>query len=145
MTINYVSGNILLSDAHAIVIPVNTMGIAGAGLAKAWATKDPVAAGIYKSLCEKNMLVVGKVTTINGDSVYFLFPTKEHWKNPSRIEWIKCGLIDLCKHAGNVRSLAVPALGCGLGGLSWRDVEPLIQQYMSGLSIPVHIYPPRFL
>lgn len=64
MTIIYTDGDILRDPAEAIVIPVNTMGVPGAGLAKAWAKKDPDAAGIYKALCEKGLVKVGEINII---------------------------------------------------------------------------------
>ena len=146
MTIIYTDGDILTDKAEAIVIPVNTVGVPGAGLAKAWAKKDPVAAGIYKSLCEKGLIKVGEVTIIkHGDNRWIMFPTKEHWKHPSRIEWIKSGLSDLRQNVNELglQSLAVPALGCGLGGLKWEHVKRLMEIYLLPLRIPINIYPPK--
>jgi len=146
MTIIYTDGDILMNPAEAIVIPVNTVGVPGAGLAKAWAKKDPAAAGIYKSLCEKGLIKVGEITVIkHGDNRWIMFPTKEHWKHPSRLEWIKSGLIDLRQNvnAQELQSIAVPALGCGLGGLKWDDVRRLLEIYLLPLRIPIYIYPPK--
>ena len=144
MTIIYTDGDILMDPAEAIVIPVNTVGVPGAGLAKAWAKKDPDAAGVYKALCEKGLVTVGEINiVINGESRWIMFPTKEHWKHPSRLEWIEKGLIDLQPQVTGLESLAVPALWCGLGGLEWNAVRRLLEKYLTPLSASITIYPPQ--
>ena len=144
MTIIYTDGDILMDPAEAIVIPVNTMGVPGAGLAKAWAKKDPEAAGVYQALCEKGLVTIGEINIIiHGDSRWIMFPTKEHWKHPSQLEWIEKGLIDLQPQVMGLESLAVPALGCGLGGLEWETVRRLLEKYLTPLSASITIYPPK--
>lgn len=146
MTIIYTQGDILLDMSQAIVIPVNTMGVPGAGLAKAWAKKDPEAAKLYKALCKLEKINVGEVASIaNEDMCWILFPTKIHWKEPSKIEWIEDGLIHLGQTIKDLqlKSIAIPALGCGLGGLDWDDVKPLMQAYLLQIRIPITIYPPK--
>jgi len=144
MTIIYTDGDILMDPAEAIVIPVNTVGVPGAGLAKAWAKKDPDAAGIYKALCEKGLVTIGEINIIiHGDSRWIIFPTKEHWKHPSRLEWIEQGLKDLQPQVTGLDSLAVPALGCGFGGLEWDAVRRLLEKYLTPLSASITIYPPQ--
>jgi len=144
MTIIYTDGDILMDPAEAIVIPVNTVGVPGAGLAKAWAKKDPDAAGIYKALCEKGLVTIGEINIIiHGDSRWIIFPTKEHWKHPSRLEWIEQGLKDLQPQVTGLESLAVPALGCGFGGLEWDAVRRLLEKYLTPLSASITIYPPK--
>ena len=144
MTIIYTDGDILMDPAEAIVIPVNTMGVPGAGLAKAWAKKDPEAAGVYQALCEKGLVTIGEINIIiHGDSRWIMFPTKEHWKHPSQLEWIEKGLMDLQPQVTGLESLAVPALGCGLGGLEWNHVRQLLEKYLTPLSASITIYPPK--
>lgn len=144
MTIIYRDGDILRDPAEAIVIPVNTMGVPGAGLAKAWAKKDPDAAGVYQALCEKGLVTIGEINIIiHGDSRWIMFPTKEHWKHPSQLEWIEKGLMDLQPQVTGLESLAVPALGCGLGGLEWETVRRLLEKYLTPLSASITIYPPK--
>ena len=144
MTIIYTDGDILMDPAEAIVIPVNTVGVPGAGLAKAWAKKDPDAAGVYQALCEKGLVTIGEINiVIHGDSRWIMFPTKEHWKHPSRLEWIEKGLIDLQPQVTGLESMAVPALGCGLGGLEWNHVRQLLEKYLTPLSASITIYPPK--
>jgi O-acetyl-ADP-ribose deacetylase (regulator of RNase III) len=73
------------------------------------------------------------------------FPTKQHWRNPSEIEWIEDGLQDLVRfiREHKVKSIALPALGCGNGGLDWKSVRPLIESAMGGLEdVQIVIYEP---
>ena len=133
-----------MDPAEAIVIPVNTVGVPGAGLAKAWAKKDPDAAGVYKALCEKGLVTIGEINIIiHGESRWIMFPTKEHWMHPSQLEWIEKGLMDLQPQVTGLESLAVPALGCGLGGLEWETVRRLLEKYLTPLSASITIYPPQ--
>lgn len=145
MTITYTEGDILMDPAEAIVIPVNTVGVLGAGLAKAWAKKDPAAASLYKVFCEMKLIKVGEVSIIKfGEPItWVLFPTKQHWRQSSRLEWIELGLIHLAENVPGLKSLAIPALGCGLGSLQWEDVKQLIEKYLSPLDIPITVYPPK--
>ena len=146
MTIFYAQGDILNDQSQAIVIPVNAMGVPGAGLAKAWARKDPEAAKLYKALCKLERIHIGEVATISNEHMFWiLFPTKEHWKNSSKLEWIEDGLIHLCQVIKDLqlKSIAIPALGCGLGGLDWEDVKPLMEVYLLQIRIPITIYLPQ--
>lgn len=145
MSIRMVQGNILNDPADAIVIPVNTVGVPGAGLAKAWAALDPAAANHYKLLCQRGQIRIGRVCVpiCRTGFIWLLFPTKQHWRNPSRIKWVDQGLVDLQRAALEFRSLAVPALGCGLGGLSWDVVWQLIESHLGGITISIHVYSPR--
>ena len=73
------------------------------------------------------------------------FPTKEHWRHPAELEWVRTGLVALAKviHEKQIRSVAIPALGCGNGGLDWRLVRPLIEEVLGGLSsVDVLLYEP---
>lgn len=146
MTIIYTQGDILEDMSQAIVIPVNTVGVPGAGLARAWAKRDLQAAKLYKALCKLERIKIGEVATItNEDRLWVLFPTKEHWKDPSKLEWIEDGLIHLSQVIKDLqlKSIAIPALGCGLGGLDWEDVKPLMQAYLLQIRIPITIYLPK--
>ena len=70
------------------------------------------------------------------------FPTKKHWSNPSKLEWIEDGLKDLRRFLikQNVQSVAIPALGSGLGGLDWKDVRRLIERELAGLETEIYVY-----
>ena len=131
----YKTGN--LFDTPAIpVIPVNIVGTMGAGLAKETAMRFPLVEQSYKSAYRMKLLRMGKVMFIHTPGLSFaLFPTKHYWSNPSKIEWIKSGLLDLHKKilSYGFTAVAFPKLGCGLGGLDWKKVKPLIERTASSL------------
>lgn len=144
MSIHWDHGN-LLDRAYLVpVIPVNTMGVAGAGLAKQWADRYPLLAGMYQRLCEDGGMrkpgFVRFVVTAQGAAV--LFPTKAHWRDPSRVEWIERGLRDLVRATRYTQArYAVPMLGCGLGGLDWAtDVRPLVIDALGHELTTFHVF-----
>lgn len=152
-------GDIFNCDADVITIPVNCVGVMGKGLAKTFAQRFPIASAEYKLRCEKRLWSPGTVRVVGGlrelaeagiDNVVF-FPTKDDWRKPSQIEWIRDGLEDIVKWFDPAESgqkldvLAVPALGCGWGGLDWKDVEPLIVSTLRKLTSArrVIVFAPR--
>ena len=150
MTIVYKKGDILKDDADYLVIPVNTKGAMGAGLAKSIAKNYPYVKKTHRRLCLNGDFSVGKLklvtgTANNSDSNqkwFVLFPTKKDWKNPSKLSYIESGLHFL-KNMGISPDItfAFPKLGCGLGGLNWEnDVKPLIESYLSDTSYEVRVY-----
>jgi O-acetyl-ADP-ribose deacetylase (regulator of RNase III) len=146
MITKYYQSNILRDKSQLIVIPVNIMGIPGAGLAKQWADRFPECATIYRSACRSRQLSIGKVLFIKDrDCNFICLPTKTLPQYPSELKYIEKGLVALRQfiHTKEIKSLAIPALGCGLGRLSWQEVVPLIEQYLDDLEIPVHIYLPK--
>ena len=148
MTITYVtSGNILSDESEAIVIPVNTMGISGAGLALQWKIQYPDEHHLYVDVCKDHRLNIGEVLALVSvpDRLFLCFPTKIVPQKCSELAWIENGLPDLVRLVSTmqIKSLALPALGCGLGGLPWRDVQPLIEKHLEDLNIPVRVYLPR--
>lgn len=125
--------------ASTLVIPVNTVGVMGAGIAKIAKQKNPELFNVYKFACEKGLLREGEAIyriNDNKDQMITLFATKKHWKNPSKLDWIKSGIQNMIdarsifeKHEITLDfmdSIAFPKIGCGLGGLNWSDVKPLI-------------------
>lgn len=135
--------DVLYSSAQTLVLPCNTVGALGAGLAKQFKEKWPEIEWPYKYMCkqfyfESNGLWVYKLES--GRQILF-FPTKKHWKYPSKLEWIDQGLMRLAKNwqRYGITSLAVPMLGCGLGDLQWPDVYPLIVEWLDPLPIPVRV------
>ena len=144
-------GDILNDPSDAIVIPVNCVGVMGAGLALAAAKKWPHTEYIYKRACELRELYEGKVIYTwperKRTPVVVLFPTKRHWRNPSRLEDVESGLADLANRLNRkdgVTSISIPALGCGLGGLRWSDVKPLIEAFAERVpEVRVVVYEPR--
>lgn len=147
MAIQYTVGDILQDLSPAIVIPVNLRGTPGAGLARHWAQRFPESALRYVYACKRKdkFFRMGSVLCLKSSDGFFIcFPTKDDWRNASRIEWIDNGLTALKRAVviSKVSSLAVPALGCGLGGLAWNDVKPLIEKHLSGMEILIYVYPP---
>lgn len=124
-------GDLLQAGADALVNAVNTEGVMGKGLALQFKRAFPDAFRAYAAACRRGELRTGKVHVFRRAAPPFFivhFPTKQSWREPSRIEWIRDGLTDLVAQVRTlgIRSIAVPPLGCGLGGLAWTDVEPLI-------------------
>lgn len=120
-------------DVEALVNAVNCVGVAGKGIALAFRKKWPENFKAYESMCKVGVVRPGRTFVFDrgeGASPRYLinFPTKDHWRDPSRIAFIRDGLSDLVSQIRNlgIRSIAVPAIGCGLGGLSWDEVKPLV-------------------
>lgn len=147
--IKYKSGNIFDSSMQTIVNTVNCVGVMGAGIAKTAKKLYPQMYEDYVQRCKKKLVEPGKpylwVNPTKKGHWVLNFPTKDHWKNPSRIEWIEKGLSYFLKHYNKwgIQSIAFPALGCGNGGLWWIDVNLIMEQYLANVDIPVEIYKPR--
>lgn len=133
--IEYAQGDILKTDAEALVNTVNCVGIMGRGIALQFRKAFPENFKTYKTACDAGQVKPGTMfvydlNRISNPRFIINFPTKRHWKSNSRIEDIQLGLEDLIavvqKH--QIRSIAIPPLGCGLGGLNWKDVRPFIVQ-----------------
>jgi len=146
--IAYVRGDLLASEADALVNPVNTVGVMGKGLAAQFKQAYPDMFAEYRTWCRAGALHVGKIHVWRaGPKLILNFPTKHHWRDKSKVEDIRAGLDELVLVMGEweVRSIAIPALGCGLGGLRWSVVEPLIVAAMAPFAdeVDVSIYPPE--
>ena len=129
--------DIFKSHCDCLVNPVNCLGISGKGLALAFKQKFPDNHDFYQEECQKGKFAIGKICafylgTENQPLWIVNFPTKDHWKNPSTLEYIQSGLEALSDFLNSspmgLRSIAVPALGCGLGGLQSETVIPMIQE-----------------
>jgi O-acetyl-ADP-ribose deacetylase (regulator of RNase III) len=143
MVIVHENKNIFDSKVDALVNPVNTHGVMGAGLAKAFKTRYPEMFDAYKAKCKDGKLSVGKLYYYTVSSpIIICFPTKEHWTQPSQKEFIVKGVENFCTtfNSYNIKSVAFPALGCGLGGLSADDIIPLMKSYFEYLPIYIEIY-----
>lgn len=141
--IEYVEGNIFDSPAQTIVNTVNTVGVMGKGLALAFKERYPEMFKAYRTMCEKHKLMTGKLMICTApDHLILLFPTKENWRNPSKLEYIESGLRKFVNTYAdhNITSIAFPKLGCGNGELNWTDVKPIMEQYLKPLPIDVYIY-----
>lgn len=140
------------SGAEALVNPVNCFGVMGKGLAKQFAIKFPVMKKAFYKACKKdNAVNVGESwiweNTENGICKWvFCFPTKVHWNNLARLEYVESGLDHLIRKIVelDIKSIALPALGCGEGCLLWSEVKPLMIGKLSEApeNCVVHIYSP---
>jgi O-acetyl-ADP-ribose deacetylase (regulator of RNase III) len=148
--IKFQKGDILHADAEALVNTVNCVGIMGRGIALQFRKEFPENYQAYKAVCDRNELEPGQVLVFDLNRFenprYILnFPTKRHWKDKSRIEYIQSGLKALIEEIRQrkIQSVAIPPLGCGLGGLDWNDVKPLIENaFRELLEVKVLIYEP---
>ena len=145
----YRSGNILEDDAQALVNPVNCVGTMGKGLAKAFKLAYPDNDQEYRNRCRRRLLRPGRIFIhqFQAPPRYIInFPTKDHWRDPSTLEYIDRGLITLARAITDrhITSISLPALGTGLGGLQWEPVHQMILQHLSPLQeTEVRIYLPR--
>lgn len=138
MTIERGHGNLLAAEVDALVNPVNTEGVMGKGLALQFKKAFPESFSAYERACKLGEVVTGRMNVVRRlASPRFIinFPTKRHWRNPSRLDYVRDGLRDLVDQvrALEVKSIAIPPLGCGNGGLDWREVRPLIVSAFEGL------------
>lgn len=150
MTIKLTTGDLLEQRVDAIVNTVNTVGVMGKGIALQFKRKWPANAKAYEAACKHGEVKPGKMFVVdNGGLVepkfIINFPTKRHWRQPSRLSDIEFGLVDLVaqiKRLG-IRSIAIPPLGCGSGGLDWNDVRPRIETTMKELpNVDVRLFAP---
>jgi len=132
--IEYRQGDLLACNTEAIVNTVNCVGIMGRGIALQFKKQYPDNFKHYETACKRGDVVPGKMFVYETNSlmnprVIINFPTKRHWRGASRIEDIDNGLTDLIKviKKHNIKSIAIPPLGCGLGGLEWNEVKPRIE------------------
>ena len=148
--IRYIRGNLLQADTEAVVNAVNTVGVMGKGIALAFKQAYPVNFADYELACKARQvrtwcMPVTENRVPDGPRWIINFPTKCHWRQSSRLEWIEGGVADLCRvtRYHQIRSIATPALGCGLGGLDWEQVRPAIAGALDELSdVDVLVYEP---
>lgn len=147
--ITYKEGNILDAPAEALVNTVNTVGVMGKGIALQFKNTFPENYKVYIDAVKEKKIQLGKVQVVRVNDVkgvkYVInFPTKAHWRYPSRITWIKSGLEDLRNQITHydIKSIAVPPLGCGNGGLDWSEVRSIIEDSLKDLPTEVMIYEP---
>jgi len=141
--LHYTDTTVFNVNAQTIVNTVNCVGVMGAGLALEFQLRFPEMEKDYVERCRRKEVKPGKPYLYkNYEAVWILnFPTKNHWKYPSKIEWIDEGLKYFSSkyQQGGITSIAFPKLGCSHGGLNWRDVSPLMEKYLGNLDIDVFI------
>ncbi|MCX7924541.1 MAG: macro domain-containing protein [Fimbriimonadales bacterium] len=147
--IRWVRGDLFQSSAEAWVNTVNTQGVMGKGLAYEFKKRFPENHRAYEQACKAGEMQIGKMLVFATGMLHpryvINFPTKKHWRNPSRLEYIQQGLEDLVRvvREYNIQSIAIPPLGCGQGGLRWEEVRPLIEQAFAALrDVEVEVYEP---
>lgn len=148
--IYYKTGNILESNADALVNTVNTQGVMGKGIALQFKNAFPMNYKIYQEACKKDKLKIGDLLVvednglISGKKTIINFPTKTSWRSPSEYSYIEKGLNELLNviEKYNINSLALPPLGSGNGGLNWGVVKNMIEDKLSILPINIYIYEP---
>lgn len=142
--ITYVNGNLFEAPAKVLVNTVNTVGAMGKGVALGFKRIYPEMFSQYQRYCESGQLTVGKLYLFKTDHKWVLnFPTKKHWRAPSRRGYIEAGLKKFVQHYADIgiTSIAFPALGCGNGELDYgTEVRPLMEKYLNDLPISVFIY-----
>ena len=149
MTLERGQGNLLTADVDALVNTVNTEGVMGKGLALQFKKAFPEAFSAYEDACKAGEVTPGRMHIVHRlASPRFIinFPTKRHWKQNSRMEDIEAGLVDLVNviRERGIRSIAIPPLGAGLGGLDWSEVKPRIVNALAVLpDVRVLVFEPK--
>jgi O-acetyl-ADP-ribose deacetylase (regulator of RNase III) len=163
--LSLVEGDMFFSAMQTLTVSVNTVGVMGRGLASRAKHQFPDVYVHYQDACRSKAVAMGQPVLYKRESFidaeladepaslyrpnarkwFLLFPTKAHWRNASDINAIGAGLewITSEYRRQGIQSLALPALGCGLGGLEWKDVGPLMCRELSRIDVPVVIYLPR--
>ncbi len=151
--IHYKKGNLQESEAEALVNTVNTVGVMGKGIALQFKNLFPHNYKLYATACKSKEIKVGKLfvteeeSLLTGKKIIINFPTKTDWRKPSEYSYIEKGLVELTKtiKEKNIKSIAIPPLGSGNGGLDWAKVKPLIEQYLSKVYCDIIIYEPNYV
>lgn len=132
-----IQDNIFNLKADILINPVNCVGVMGKGLALEFKNKYPKMFNDYKKICDNKKLSPGKLHIWKNNNIIIInFPTKEHWKDKSTYRYIEYGLIKLKDflQKNENKTVAIPKLGCGLGGLSWVVVKELFYVYLNDLN-----------
>lgn len=148
--IQLIQGDILKADAEALVNTVNCVGVMGRGIALQFRKAFPDNFKAYEKACKAEQVQPGKMfvyelNRLVNPRLIINFPTKRHWRSKSRIEDIQLGLVDLVDiiRQYQIGSIAIPPLGCGLGGLDWAEVKPLILKALQDLpAVDVLLFEP---
>ena len=140
--IKLVKRNIFDSECEFLVNPVNCVGVMGKGLALQFKNLFPNNFNKYRKFCLENKLSIGKLLiTVEENKKTINFPTKIHWSNPSKLEYIIVGLqkLKIAIEKFNIKSVAIPKIGAGLGGLPWEIVLEEIKKFSQSIKPDVII------
>jgi O-acetyl-ADP-ribose deacetylase (regulator of RNase III) len=149
--IKYVVGNVLESSASVLVNTVNTVGVMGKGIALQFKNTFPNNFRAYSQACKAGDIAIGKLfmsmdsNITTGEKLIINFPTKTDWRKPSEYSYIEAGLIDMVRiiKEKSIKSIALPPLGAGNGGLDWERVKKIIENILSSLDdVEIYIYEP---
>lgn len=141
--LEYVSTSLFDSPAETLVNTVNTVGVMGKGIAAEFKRRYPEMFVRYKEYCDRGALDIGQLYLYKTPNKWVLnFPTKKHWRNPSKVEYIEAGLIKFVQTytEWGITSVSFPQLGCGNGDLAWSTVRPLMEKHLEDVRIPVYIH-----
>lgn len=148
--IKYIKGNLFDAQTEALVNTVNTVGVMGKGIALQFKKKYPHNYKVYRDACKTGNFKTGQVLVVKeGDllnqKLIINFPTKAHWRSPSKYEYITLGLTALKAEIAknSIKSIAIPPLGCGNGGLEWGKVKVLIEETLNEVNCDIHVYTPN--
>ena len=144
-------GDLLSTDAVALVNTVNTVGVMGKGIALQFKEAFPNNNKAYVDACKNKELVPGKLLAVwdsnlqQGEKLIVNFPTKVHWRQPSKYEYIESGLkaLKILIEKEKIKSIAIPPLGCGNGGLDWSIVKGMIIKELDGLDTKIILFEPN--
>lgn len=148
--IQYKTGNLLDSKAEALVNTVNTVGVMGKGIALQFKNMFPNNFKLYANACKNKEVKVGKLLVteeaalLAGKKIIINFPTKTNWRLPSEYQYIESGLAELVKviKEKKIKSIAIPPLGSGNGGLDWNKVKQILEKHLGNLDCEILIYEP---
>ncbi|NCC23089.1 MAG: Appr-1-p processing protein [Alphaproteobacteria bacterium] len=151
MAVQIVKGDLLKQDVDAIVNTVNCVGVMGKGIALQFKRKWPDNFKAYEKACKAGQVKTGKMFVLdlgalhNGKPEFIInFPTKDHWREKSKLSYVEEGLQDLVRVICelNIKSIAIPPLGCGNGGLGWDVVRKMIETALCPLDVDVRLFSP---
>jgi O-acetyl-ADP-ribose deacetylase (regulator of RNase III) len=148
--ITFLKGDLFSDNAEALVNTVNTVGVMGKGIALAFKKAFPANFAVYQAVCKAGQLSAGQLLPVRdsnllfGNRIIINFPTKTDWRKPSEYSYIASGLAALRKLIVDLglKTLAMPAPGCGNGGLDWAVVKPMIVEALDGLDCDIRVYGP---
>lgn len=148
--IKYITGDILESSADALINTVNTVGVMGKGIALQFKKAYHNNYKAYVEACKRNEIKIGKVfivkdSNLNSGTKYIInFPTKKDWRKPSEYSFIEAGLDDLVRvlNEYKIKSVAIPPLGAGNGGLKWEKVKKIIEHKLGNLDVDIIVFEP---